>query len=91
MPNRITADAIDCSKIRQKLQISIDQLDPSILDHPHGNLVQIFSGRIDPDPTVNIHESVSMYRIMRQKTGDINISLISDDTDVFVLLVHFLP
>ena len=64
---------------------------PDLLNHPHGNLVQIVSGRIAPDPTVNVHESVSMAtEIMRQETGDININVISDVTDVFVLLfVHF--
>ena len=58
MKARMTADAADRSKIREKLQESIDPLDPS--SHPHGNLVQIVSGRIESDPTVNVHESVSI-------------------------------
>ena len=55
---RMTADATDKSNIRHKLQESIDPLDAST--HSDGNIVQIVSGRIATDPTVNVHEAVAI-------------------------------
>ena len=52
------ADATDRSKIRHKLQKSIDPLDAST--HSDGNIVQIVGGRIATDPTVNVHEAVAI-------------------------------
>ena len=52
MKARTTADATDKSKIRHKLQESIDPLD--------GNIVQIVNGRIATDPTVNVHEAIAI-------------------------------
>ena len=56
MKARMTADAAVRSKIRHTLQESIDPLDAST--HSDGNIVQIVSGRIATDPTVNVHEAV---------------------------------
>ena len=58
MKARMASDAVDRKKIREKLQDSIDPLDPS--SHSHGDLVHVVSGRITTDPTVNVHESVSI-------------------------------
>ena len=55
---RMTADATDRSKIRHKLQESIDPLDSST--HSDGNIVQSVSGKRANDPTVNIHEAVAV-------------------------------
>ena len=46
------------AKIRHKLQKSIDPLDVST--HSDDNIVQIVSGRIATDPTVNVHEAVAI-------------------------------
>ena len=59
MKARMTADATDRSKIRHNLQESIDPLYSS--SHSDGNnIVQIVSGRIATDPTVNVHEAVAI-------------------------------
>lgn len=58
MKARMASDAVDRKKIREKLQDSIDPLDPS--SHSHDDLVHVVSGRITTDPTVNVHESVSI-------------------------------
>lgn len=58
MKARMASDAVDHKKIREKLQDSIDPLDPS--SHSHGDLVHVVSSRITTDPTVNVHESVSI-------------------------------
>ena len=55
MKARMKADATDRSKIRQQLQEPIDPLDSST--HTDVNIVQIVSGRIATDPTVNVHEA----------------------------------
>ena len=56
---RMTADAADISKIRHKLQESIDTLDAPT--HSDGDIVQIVSGRIaTTDPTANVHEAVAV-------------------------------
>ena len=55
---RMTADATDRSKIRHKLQESIDTLDSST--HSDGNIVHIVSGKRANDPSVNIHEAVAV-------------------------------
>ena len=58
MKAQMTSDATDRSRIRHKLQESIDPLNPSA--HSDGNIVQIVSGRIATDPTVNVHEAVAI-------------------------------
>ena len=58
MKARMTSYATDRSKIRHKLQESIDPLDA--LTNSDGNIVQIVSGRIATDPTVNVHEAVAI-------------------------------
>ena len=58
MKARMTSYATDRSKIRHKLQESIDPLDA--FTHSDGNIVQIVSGRIATDPTVNVHEAVAI-------------------------------
>ena len=58
MKGRMTADFTDRSKIRRKLQESIDPLDAST--HSDGNIVEIVSGRINSDPTVIVHEAVAI-------------------------------
>ena len=55
---RVKADATDRSKIRQQLQEPIFPLDSST--YSDVNIVQIVSGRIATDPTVNVHEAVSI-------------------------------
>ena len=62
MKGRMKADATDRSKIRQQLQEPSDPLDSSI--HSYVNAVQIVSGRIATDPTVNFHEAVSIWTQM---------------------------
>ena len=52
------ADATDKSKIRQQLQELIDPLDESTRSDV--NIVQIVSGRIAADSTMNVHEAVSI-------------------------------
>ena len=54
---RMKADATDKSKIRQQLQDLIDPLDESTRSDV--NIVQIVSGRIAADSTMNVHEAVS--------------------------------
>ena len=54
----MTADATYRSKIRHKLQESIDPLDSST--HSDGNIVQIVSGRITTLAIVNVHEAVAI-------------------------------
>ncbi len=54
MKARVKADATDRSKIRQQLQGPIFPLDSST--YSDVNNVQIVSGRIATDPTVNAHE-----------------------------------
>ena len=58
MKARMTADATDKSKIRHKLQESPDPLDAPT--HSDDNIVQIVSGRIATDPTVDVHEAVAI-------------------------------
>ena len=58
MKARMTPDSTDRSKIRHKLQESIDPLDAST--NSDGNIVQIVSGRIATDPIVNVHETVAI-------------------------------
>ena len=58
MKARMTADATDRSKIRHKLQESIDPLDSST--YSDGNIVQIVSGRITTHTIVNVHEAVAI-------------------------------
>ena len=62
MKARMTADATDTSKIRHKLQDSIDPLDSST--HSDGNIVQIVSARIATDANVNVHEAVAIWTEM---------------------------
>ena len=65
MKARMIADATDRSKNRHRLQESIDPLDAST--HSDGNIVQIVSGRIAVDLTVNVHEAVAIEtEMMRQ-------------------------
>ena len=54
----MTADATYRSKIRHKLQESIDPLDSST--RSDGNIVQIVSGRITTLAIVNVHEAVAI-------------------------------
>lgn len=54
MKARMESDAVDCKNIREKLQGSIDPLDPS--PYSYGDLVHVVSGRITTDPTVNVHD-----------------------------------
>ena len=58
MKARMKADATDRSEIGQQLQEPIFPLDSST--YSDVNIVQIYGGRIATDPTVNIHEAVSM-------------------------------
>ena len=58
MKARMKADGTDRSKSRQQLQKPIDPLDSST--HSDVNIVQIVSVRIATDPTVNVHEAVSI-------------------------------
>ena len=55
---RRKAGATDRSNIRQQLQEPIDPLDSTT--HSVVNIVYIVSGRIATDPTVNVHEAVSI-------------------------------
>ena len=58
MKVRMKADETDRSKIRQRLQEPIDLLDSS--SHSYVNIVQIVSDGIATDPTVVVHEAVSI-------------------------------
>ena len=58
MKARMKADATDRSKIRQQLQEPIDPLHSS--SHSDVNIVKIVSDRIATDPTVDVHEAVSI-------------------------------
>ena len=62
MKARMKADATDRSKIMQQLQEPIDPLDSSA--YSDVNIVQIVSGRIATDPTVNVHEAGSIGTAM---------------------------
>ena len=65
MNSRIRTDAQDRSKIRQKFQESVDPLASS--SHPDAaGIIQIVSGRICADTTVNIDEAVSIGEMMEQ-------------------------
>lgn len=55
-PSRITSDAKDRDKIRDKLLSCIDPLDPT--DHP-ASLINVVTGRIAPE-TVNAHDAVDI-------------------------------
>ena len=56
MPGRIASDAKDIGNIQQKLEICIDPLNSD--NHPDG-IVNIVTGRIEPD-AVNVDNSVAM-------------------------------
>ena len=58
MKARMKADTTDRSNIRQHPQKPIDPLDSST--HSDVKIVQIVSGGIATDPTVNVHEAVSI-------------------------------
>ena len=55
--SRIKTDAGDREKIRNKLVICIDPLNPD--SHPPGNLINIVTGRISP-ASVNVDDSVKL-------------------------------
>ena len=54
----IKEDAADRAKIRETLSTCIDILDTS--KHPDTGLINVFSGRVIDDPTVNVHEAVEI-------------------------------
>ena len=56
--SRIKEDAADRAKIQERLSTCIDILDTS--QHPKTGLVNVYSGRIIDDPTVNVHEAVKI-------------------------------
>ncbi|KAL8560458.1 hypothetical protein ACOMHN_054361 [Nucella lapillus] len=56
--SRINDDASDRAKIQERLSTCIDILDTS--KHPKTGLVNVYSGRIIDDPTVNVHEAVKI-------------------------------
>ncbi|KAL8582263.1 hypothetical protein ACOMHN_037020 [Nucella lapillus] len=56
--SRIKDDASDRAKIQERLSTCIDILDTS--KHPETGLVNVYSGRIIDDPTVNVHEAVKI-------------------------------
>ncbi|KAL8585757.1 hypothetical protein ACOMHN_040539 [Nucella lapillus] len=56
--SRIKDDASDKAKILERLSTCIDILDTS--KHPETGLVNVYSGRIIDDHTVNVHEAVKI-------------------------------
>jgi len=64
MKSRMTSDANDRAKIGQKLQESVDPLDPSAHPEATGSIVQIVSGRIATDATVNVHDALAIGQKM---------------------------
>ena len=55
MKSRITKDEVDRDVLRKRLECSIDILDP--IQHSKDGLVNIVTGKVITDPTVNAHES----------------------------------
>ena len=57
MPVRINADAQDRNALREKLELSIDPLDP---EQHHDGLVNVVTGKIMVHPSVNVHNAVNL-------------------------------
>ena len=55
-PSRITSNATDRDKIREKLLTCIDRLDPNAHS---ADLINVITGRIAPE-TVNAHDAVDI-------------------------------
>lgn len=65
---RVKEDAADRSKLRGTLSTCIDVLDTS--KHPDTGLINVFSGCIIDDPTVNVHEAIQVGAAEQQTFED---------------------
>ena len=55
---RIKTDAIDRNALKDKIEMSIDPLDPE--QHPENGLVNIVTGKVVSDPKVNVHQAIAI-------------------------------